>query len=60
MKDKYMPGLIMSAIESEIGSWDITRIEYEDGTRNGPTSEEQIKAVRLSALRELLEDIFKE
>ena len=60
MKDKYIPGLIMSAIESEIGSWDITRIEYEDGTRNGITSEEQVKAVRLSALRALLEDIFKE
>lgn len=59
MKDKYIPSLIMSAIESEIGSWDITRIEFEDGTRNAPTCE-QIKAVRLSALRELLEDIFKE
>jgi hypothetical protein len=59
MKDKYIPGLIMSAIESEIGSWDITQIEYEDGTRNAPTVE-QVKAVRLSALRELLEDIFKE
>ena len=59
MKDKYFPGLIMSAIESEIGSWDITRIEYENGTRNSPTVE-QCTAVRLSALRELLEDIFKE
>lgn len=59
MKDKYIPDLIMGAINSYVGSWDLVPVEYHDGSGNTPKLE-QTTAIRLSVLRELLDDIFKE
>ena len=58
MKDKYIPDLIMGAINNQVGSWDLVPVEYH-GSENTPTCE-QTRAIRLSALRDLLDDIFKE
>lgn len=59
INEKYISQLVMSVI-CELGNAnnDLCSIDYNDSTRNPPTVE-QCTAVRLSALREILDDIFK-
>lgn len=59
INEKYISQLVISVI-CELGDAnnDLCSIDYNGGTRNPPTVE-QCTAVRLSALREILDDIFK-